>query len=55
MEKAEVIFTPNASGKISKIAQFIEEKGYPETAEKFALSLYEFGSSLGLMPRKYPL
>ena len=56
MEKAkEVKFRKTASENIASIAQYIEEKGYPVTAEKFASRLFEFAFTLGSFPEKYPL
>lgn len=56
MEKEiAVIYTPKAKKSISKIAAYIHDKGYPETAIKFTERLYDFGDSLNIFPNKYPL
>ncbi len=56
MEKAKVvIYTPKAKKSIRNIAFYISEKGYPETAEKFADKLYDFGYSLATMPFGHPI
>lgn len=54
-EKIEVIYLKRAKINIAKIGIWIEQKGYPETADKFIKKLYEFGDSIGLMPEKYAL
>lgn len=53
-QKIKVIFSPKAKKSIDKIIDYIEERGYPETAEKFANKLYDFGNSLAVFPDKYP-
>jgi plasmid stabilization system protein ParE len=40
---------------IASIADYITEKGFPETSKKYADRLYEFGESLLVFPEKYPL
>lgn len=56
MEKAkEVRFRKTASDSIAAISYYIEEKGYPITAERFADGLYDFGLSLKLFTNKYAL
>ena len=50
-----VIYAPKAKNSINNIAVYIEKKGYPETAEKFADKLYKFGNSLIDFPEKYPV
>ena len=54
-EKIKIIYKTIAAESISHIALYIEEKGYPETAEKFQTRLYQFGNSLGIFPDKYPI
>ena len=54
-KKAQVIFSEVAHDQIYAIMLYIAVKGYPETAEKFAEQLYEFGISLASFPGKYPL
>ncbi len=57
MEKAKkikVIYSPRAKNSIREIFIYIEEAGYPETAEKFTARLYDFGQTLALFPDKYP-
>ena len=51
----EVTYKHQAEQSIISIAQYITEKGYPETAKKFAEKLYEFGNSLAVFPGKYPI
>ncbi len=55
MEKTKVDYREKATDSILKIASFIEEKGYPEAAEKFANELYDFGLSVGEIPQGYPV
>ncbi|OFX16447.1 MAG: hypothetical protein A2033_08370 [Bacteroidetes bacterium GWA2_31_9] len=55
MEKIEVVYKEKARLSIQSIAMYIEENGYPETSEKFAIKLFEFGDSLENFPNKYPL
>jgi plasmid stabilization system protein ParE len=52
-KKPKVIFKETARIAIRKIACFIEERGYPETAEKFTDKLFEFGNSLAGFPGAY--
>lgn len=54
-EKPEVVFSPKASASIDKLIIYIEEKGFPITAERFTDRIYEFGSSLAVFPNKYPI
>lgn len=54
-EKPEVVFTPKASADIARISIYIEEQGYPYTAEKLVERMYDFGNSLSVFPNKYPL
>lgn len=56
METKEIItiYAPKAKNSIGKIAAYINEKGYPETAEKFTEKLYDFGFTLNIYPDKYP-
>jgi len=50
-----VIYAPKAANSIDSIRDYITEKGYPERAEKFTNSLYDFGESLALFFDKYKL
>ena len=50
-----VIYAPKANKSILRIIAYIENKGYPETAEKFSDKLYDFGNSLVLFPEKYQI
>ena len=52
--KVEVFLKPSAERQITAIAVYIEERGYPMTAEKFAARLYKFAETLGRFPLKYP-
>ena len=54
-QKIDVIYAPKAKSSINKIAAYIEEKGYPETAEKFINKLYDFGNSLAVYRQAYPV
>jgi hypothetical protein len=40
---------------IRDIAFYVEKQGFPETAEKFAENLINFGLSLSIFPGKYPV
>lgn len=51
----EVIIKERAQRSIRRIARFIFDKGYPETAMLFAIRLDEFAKSLGVMPEKYQI
>ncbi len=54
-KKIEVFLKPSAERQITAIAIYISEKGYPQTAEKFANKLYLFAESLAILPLKYPV
>ena len=54
-KKIGVIYAPKAIESIRKIAAYIEDKGYPETAEKFIHKLYDFGNSLADYHFAYPV
>src|SRR3972149_5807968 len=54
-KKITIIYAPQAKKSINQIVAYIEEKGYPETAEKFADKLYAFGNSLVMFSDKYPI
>jgi len=54
-KQIEVFLKPLAERQITAIAIYIEEKGYPFTAEKFAENLYSFAESLSAFPKKFPL
>lgn len=53
-EEIKVIYAPKARTSINHITDYIEEKGYPATAEKFVQKLYDFGNSLAVFPERYP-
>ena len=54
METTHILqIEPKARLQIEEIAAYIQENGYPETAERFALLLFDFAESLVLMPDKY--
>jgi len=57
MEKRtlKVVFRRKTIGRIKGIAIYIEERGYPITAENFIQQLFDFGESLALFPNKYPV
>lgn len=50
-----VFYKPVAERQITAIAIYIEQKGFPENAEKFANKLYDFGDSLGILPVSFPV
>jgi len=54
-KKVEVFLKPAAERQITAIAVYIEESGYPGTAEKFAIQLYKFAQTLSFLPLKYAL
>ena len=54
-KKIGVFYHVEAENSISKIGAYIEENGYPETAERFADRLYAFGESLLIFSDKYPV
>ena len=54
-EKPKVIFLPKAENSIFQIRIYIEQKGYPERAKRFADKLYDFGYSLATMPFGHPI
>jgi len=51
----EVIYKPKAKEAIFDIFLYIQRKGYPQNAKKFAESLYDFGNSLADFPDAYPV
>ncbi|MCX6273943.1 MAG: type II toxin-antitoxin system RelE/ParE family toxin [Bacteroidetes bacterium] len=53
--KIEVFLKFSAERQITAIAVYIEQKGYPFTAEKFAGKLYQFAESLATAPFGNPL
>ena len=53
--KFKVIFKKKAINSINNISAYISGKGYPETADRFADKLYDFGYSLNFFPEKYPI
>ena len=56
MEKEQkVIFRTKARYSLENVALYIEQKGYPETAEQYVQRMIDFGNSLDLFPEKYPL
>ncbi len=56
MEKKtlEVFYKPVAERQITAIAIYIEQKGFPENAARFAGKLYDFGDSIGIAPLAFP-
>lgn len=57
MEKKalKVFYKPIAERQITAIAIYIEQKGFPENAEKFVNKLYDFGDTLGVASLSYPV
>lgn len=51
----EVIYTQYAVHSIKAIGTYITLKGYPDTAQKFILQLFDFGNTLSIFPEKYPV
>ncbi|MBI3500771.1 MAG: type II toxin-antitoxin system RelE/ParE family toxin [Bacteroidetes bacterium] len=51
----EIIYKPRANRSIKAISKYIRDKGYPDTSEKYAARLYDFGDSLANFPEKYPV
>lgn len=51
----KVIINPKAEKSIAAIAEYIREKGYPETAESYLDRMKEFAHSLTVFPEKYAL
>jgi plasmid stabilization system protein ParE len=54
-KKKTVRFTRKSRSSVTLIALYIAEKGYPETAIKWADNLYRFTGMLGSYPDKYPV
>jgi plasmid stabilization system protein ParE len=54
-KELNLLWDPKAELSIFIISEYISEEGYPLTASKFANELYDFGLSLILFPKKYPL
>ena len=54
-KQVTVFLKPAAENQLTAIAIYIETKGYPDIAEKFAERLYAFAESLANFPLKYPL
>jgi plasmid stabilization system protein ParE len=54
-KKEKIIFKEKAKQAILDIALYIENRGYPETAEKFAQKLVLFANSLASFPKGYPI
>ncbi len=50
-----VFIKPKAEKQITAVSVYIEEKGFPFTAEKFAGKMYDFAESLALFPFGYPV
>lgn len=50
-----IIYKKRAAASIYKIGLYIEDKGYPITAYRFIVKLYEFGNSLADFPNKFPI
>lgn len=54
-ENLQIVFLPEANDVIGEVILYIEQKGFPETAEQYVLSMMDFAHSLTLFPGKYPL
>jgi plasmid stabilization system protein ParE len=53
--KGKVVFGKRAIRNIGHTAIYIESKGFPDNAIKFANELFDFGQSLADFPEKYPV
>lgn len=53
--KGQVVFKRSALRSIGQIATYIEEQGYPTTAERYVQRLLTFARSLSQFPNKYQL
>lgn len=53
--KVKVVYSKRAINNIKWTAIFIESKGFPENAARFAIELFDFGQSLADFPEKYPV
>jgi len=51
----KITYKKRSATSIYNIGLYIEDKGYPITANKFIDKLYEFGNSLANFPEKYPV
>jgi len=51
----KVTYKKRSATSIFNFGLFIEDKGYPITANIFINKLYEFGNSLADFPGKYPI
>jgi len=51
----KITYKKRSAISIYNICLYIEDKGYPITANKFINKLYEFGNSLVNFPDKYPV
>ena len=54
-EKKQVIFRKKAKQSIEEVSLYVEQNGYPETAEQYAQRMIDFGYSLTIFPNKYPI
>lgn len=54
-DKPKVVYYPKADLFIFKLALYIKDNGYPDTAIKIIESFYDFGDSLSVFPDKYPI
>jgi len=54
-ERHKVVYTNIAHQQIFAAMLYIARQGFPETALRFADSLYDFGQSLSIFPEKYSI
>lgn len=54
-EKQKVIFSEEATQAIVDVSLYIEQRGFPETAERYVQRMINFGYSLAILPNKYPI
>ena len=54
-QRKQVVYSRVAHEQILSIMLFIAQKGYPQTSLKFCDQLYDFGSTLGSFPEKFPV
>ncbi len=51
----KITYKKRAAISINKFGVYIEGRGYPITARKFIVELYEFGNTLADFPEKYQI
>jgi len=51
----KVVISRTAQRSIQSLFSYLENIGYPQTAEKYTLRLKSFCLSLGIMPESHPI